>query len=548
MNETIGIKGGKNDRRKRILITKQQKKELMLYYEKLKKDELKKLEQKVRREQCITFIKTIPIVLAGQVYKTLAHDSKDNKKIINSTTQKEEIDKTNYLSPSDIKEKEQIINDEIEPIDDNKKENDTEFIEENKKQEPVIITSNETTPIEEKIEILQLNTVDENELKEQKIISKEPEENNKQVEVIVEKQDVIPIKQTPIGISNEEKFDRVKNHKIVDQYEKRLKEIRTDLRKLIFEYNVLVDEAEVLYDSKEAEKLLDKLNEIIEKIEQLKRKIELPNMDKYDDNYLYTLIEDCMKDFNNKKIVDDIKDSSLYISISEKLDELDSKKDTLSQKIEGRKEKLEVDENKLEEIKEKYFDYEKFNTDLLKFQSEQDFLMQQMNEKIANATTITEKVEVQVTSMTKQSKRLLQLLALQMMLPGARSAKGLATATATYLYFMKNILKPKTRTKRYKVIKVEDYKKEIENSLFKLDDISNLLKRTSAQLDTIIKNFINDYQEYFAVLPECAELLANLEKIQSELKEKEYELERIKQEQQRNIEKNEAKVKHLENY
>ena len=121
MNETIGIKGGKNDRRKRILITKQQKKELMLYYEKLKKDELKKLEQKVRREQCITFIKTIPIVLAGQVYKTLAHDSKDNKKIINSTTQKEEIDKTNYLSPSDIKEKEQIINDEIEPIDDNKK-------------------------------------------------------------------------------------------------------------------------------------------------------------------------------------------------------------------------------------------------------------------------------------------------------------------------------------------------------------------------------------------------------------------------------------------
>ena len=43
MNETIGVKGGKNDRRRSLLITKKAKEKLQAYQE---EKELKKLEEK----------------------------------------------------------------------------------------------------------------------------------------------------------------------------------------------------------------------------------------------------------------------------------------------------------------------------------------------------------------------------------------------------------------------------------------------------------------------------------------------------------------------
>ena len=45
------------------------------------------------------------------------------------------------------------------------------------------------------------------------------------------------------------------------------------------------------------------------------------------------------------------------------------------------------------------------------------------------------------------------------------------------------------------------------------------------------------------MIPECRKLLADLEKIKDEISEKEYELQKIKDEQEKNLEKNDAKVK-----
>ena len=40
MNETIGVKGGRNDRRRRMLITKKMKEKLELYYKEQKEKEI----------------------------------------------------------------------------------------------------------------------------------------------------------------------------------------------------------------------------------------------------------------------------------------------------------------------------------------------------------------------------------------------------------------------------------------------------------------------------------------------------------------------------
>ena len=231
--------------------------------------------------------------------------------------------------------------------------------------------------------------------------------------------------------------------------------------------------------------------------------------------------------------------------ISEKLDELDNKKDNLQNKIETKKSSLELDEMRIEEIREKYYSFDKFNTELTKFQQEQDKVLEEIKDKMAKATTIQERVETQVQGMNRQSRRLLTLMAASMMLPGARSAKGLATMAASYLYFMRTIMRPNVRTRTLRTIKVEDYHKEIESSLSELDNVSTLLKKTSKQIETTIKEFETEFSEYLNVFPECRELLSSLEKIKDEIQEKEYELGRIKEEQEKNLEKNNAKVKRM---
>ena len=68
MNETIGVKGGKNDRRRSMKIKARRKK---ILEEIQKQNEIKTLEKEVKKNQKFVFIKTVPIVLVGASVKNL---------------------------------------------------------------------------------------------------------------------------------------------------------------------------------------------------------------------------------------------------------------------------------------------------------------------------------------------------------------------------------------------------------------------------------------------------------------------------------------------
>ena len=144
--------------------------------------------------------------------------------------------------------------------------------------------------------------------------------------------------------------------------------------------------------------------------------------------------------------------------------------------------------------------------------------------------------------MSKQSRLLINLLSLQLFLPGPRSAKKMAAGTAAYLYFLNNVLKPKKIAKKYKVIRVKDYHEEIEDSLASINDASDLLYKTSSQVDMMIDKLSKEFKDYLGVIPEADELLYNLNKIKSELNEKEYEMDKLKKEQKKVLEDNNVKV------
>lgn len=534
MNETIGVKGGKNDSRRRMIITKRQLEKLLLFQKEQKEKELKELEKKVKLQQQLTLLVALPIATVGQVYETLTHAELNRKELLLKEVI-ELLEKENMFSERETKEiitalkegnifllDEELLGKLGFSFETTKQisENDLRDLPKPDKKEQQEVSTDTKDKILEVVEIT---------LKEkQQVLNITPQE---ELNANIEEKDSITTK-----------LDKLKNHKIIDEYETKLKDVRKDLRQLIFEYNVISEESENLYESKEAEALLDRLNSIIKKIDELKRRIDIPDIDKYDDNYLYTLVEEYIEEFKNKHFVSEIKDSELYIMISEKLDELDTKKDKLKEKIETKKTDLELDEDKMDQMKETYYSFEKFNKDLTKFQQEQDKLLKDIQEKVAKSTEVTERVETQVTAMNRHTRRLMRLMAASMVLPGARSARGMATLAATYLYFMRQLTRPNTRTRTYRQINVTDYHKEIESSLSALENVEDMLKKTSKQIKTTIKEFENEFKDYIDMFPECRELLDNLEKIKDEIEEKEHELKRIKEQQERQLEINNAKV------
>lgn len=542
MDETIGIKGGHQDTVRTMRIDREQKRKLEEYQE---EQEIKQLEKEVKKKQRMVLIKVLPIAIAGGVIQTL-YDTASGRKRIDKNDEyskwriKEyDADFTTRARGEKTKTKEKIV-----ILPDGRKVTivipvEEEKIEENTSEDKKNVEEERNHPLNQpafpkpiivfpQLVIERVAEKKENEVVEPILPPKEEEKKSGLEEAL--------------SSQSKETIQKLKSRKIIDEYERQLKEIRFDLRNLIIDYNILVDESEKIHFSKEAEELLDRLSDVIRKIETLKEKIQIDHLEDFDDNYIYTLIEDYLSEFHEGKMVKEMKDSPLYVLISQKIDEITEKKEVFKGEVEHKKKEYEERESRFDELKDKYVKFDKFNQELADFQREQELLVKEVAEKVRKAVTIEEKVEVQVQALNRQSRRLLRLLSIGLLLPGNRAAKKMAASTAAYAYFFQNIINPPTTTKKYQVVTVSDYSRDIEHSIEAIDNANYLLQKTDKQIDQIIREIKNDFQEYLGVLPECDELLANLEKIKRDLHEKEYEMDKTKQQQERLLEMNNAKV------
>ena len=268
MDETIGQKGGHNDQKRSLIITKKQLAKLKAYQE---DQELKELEDKVKKQQLVTFIKIAPIIITGTVLKTLSgtEHKEATSPLILPTSSEENYKKQSFLTPG----------------------KDGNIIE-------VEIKTSEHT--KERVNINSTNL-------ENLLTNHKPKKRKTTpVEVIEIDQTKIPIKET----TKEDTFDldKLKNKEIVSQYEEKLKEARSSLKDLIYEYNIIEKAYQNTKNTKELEELLDRLNSLIKKINELKDKLSLDTSDKYDFNYIKELASLYIDSFNNKEIVNEIKD------------------------------------------------------------------------------------------------------------------------------------------------------------------------------------------------------------------------------------------------
>lgn len=509
MDETIGVKGGHNDRRRTIVITKQKKKKLEEYEE---ERYIKDLEKKVKRQQKISLIKTLPIAIAGKTFTTLydvQNGSREDKEEVGSKLSIEEYD-------GDFTTK---------PIGGY---NSPDRRDELPRERRVIIdkTTGKKVVVYVPIKRNKRNLLED-------ILYPTPVETE---------EDIVLEDGTTVSKKNKRVIEDLKARRIIDEYERQLKDIRFELRKLVSEYNVLSDEADKAVLKKDAEEILEKLSVVIDRIEVLKQKIKIEDLDKYDDNYIYTLVEGYLSEFKDNRVISEIKDSPLYVMISRKLDELDSKKDELDRKVEKKKDELAIREERFEELMNRYYSIDRINNELIDFQNSQDMLLRELREKVANAMTVTDKVKVEFEFMNRQSRSLRNILMFGLLFPGPGVAKGMAAGTAAYLHFMNNIMRPRMVTKNYKVVTVTDYSSEIKSSMAAIDDASRLLNRTCNEIDKMIDRIETEFKDYLDTVPECKKTLKDLANIKSQLKEKEYEMEKTKEQQKKVLENNNAKV------
>ena len=103
MNETIGTKGGRRDRKRTIIITSENKKKLKEYYQKKKKLRLEKLEKEVRNLQLASFLVAVPLSIAGNTFDAIFHvrDEKKEEREQAKSLQIEELHQAEKLELSE---------------------------------------------------------------------------------------------------------------------------------------------------------------------------------------------------------------------------------------------------------------------------------------------------------------------------------------------------------------------------------------------------------------------------------------------------------------
>lgn len=329
------------------------------------------------------------------------------------------------------------------------------------------------------------------------------------------------------------KYENIANKKILIEYENKLKDIKNDLRKITYEFSLLTLPKIEDENKEDVEELFSKINLVIRKISNLEDKITFNNS-YLEDNYLDYVVEKYLDEFKIGKQVTEIKDSSLYILISEKINQLEMAKETLKDRVNIEKLKLLPEE--IINMKSEYYNFNNINNELLKIQYEQDSLLRELMGN-TNNITIADRTKEEIKYLSIESSIILKKLKRINLVPGVRSGKAIAFLSATMLLAIKKVKYQRHKNINYKVITIKDYDKNLETDIDKIYSTRKLLTKTSTRLKMFITYLNNNFSQYIKYSDDAKELLDNLYAIKDIVDEKEYEIGKLEEEKRntRNI-------------
>lgn len=491
MDNNRGIKSLQRDRKRIIILTKKQKKKLEEINEK-NDEELKKLEKKVRQLQIITFIKTVPLIIVGAIFKSTANT----------------ID--NLITPT---------NKDLTATDKNKDIEDKEVIEEK-------IANNEKNS-----NITYNNTNDFYTIPDPTYYK---EKENEKLE--------------------DKELENVKDKKLIKHYEEKLKEKRVEIKLLAASIPLSVG-TDIYYEK--ADDIYKKINIVLSKLNDLEQKIKVDG-NLYDDNYINYLVDSYTKEFDDGRLVAEIKNSELYRDISIKIEQLEEEKAKIKRLVSEKQKDLDSEEiinNETEtnsyniNTTSKYPEEEKIieeapeETDNFSFDDEKKeydkFLDQQEHIKIeeereeAKTRSEIENYKLRIAAIKKQCESLKRMITKRSLVkPTVRNAKLITVTVLASIYNMRNILRNKKFRRRRKRLTRIEYTKAIENDPNEISNVSILINKSYQQIDALISEIKTKFSSFNAI--EYQSLISDLEEIKRILEEREYEIERVRKRQVNN--------------
>lgn len=500
MDNNRGIKSLQRDRKRIIILTKKQKKKLEEINEK-NDEELKKLEKKVRQLQIITFIKTVPLIIVGAIFKSTANT----------------ID--NLITP---KKK------DLTATDKNKYIEDKEVIEEK-------IANNEKNS-----NITYNNTNDFYTIPDPTYYK---EKENEKLE--------------------DKELENVKDKKLIKHYEEKLKEKRVEIKLLAASIPLSVG-TDIYYEK--ADEIYKKINIVLSKLNDLEQKIKVDG-NLYDDNYINYLVDSYTKEFDDGRLVAEIKNSELYRDISMKIEQLEEEKAKIKRLVSEKQKDLDSeeiinDETKTnsyninttskypeeeikedKDMKEKVIEEAPEETDDFSFDDEKKeydkFLDQQEHIKIeeereeAKTRSEIENYKLRIAAIKKQCESLKRMITKRSLVkPTVRNAKLITVTVLASIYNMRNILRNKKFRRRRKRLTRIEYTKAIENDPNEISNVSILINKSYQQIDALISEIKTKFSSFNAI--EYQFLISDLEEIKRILEEREYEIERVRKRQVNN--------------
>lgn len=491
MDNNRGIKSLQRDRKRIIILTKKQKKKLEEINEK-NDEELKKLEKKVRQLQIITFIKTVPLIIVGAIFKSTANT----------------ID--NLITPTKK---------DLTATDNNKDIEDKEVIEEK-------IANNEKNS-----NITYNNTNDFYTIPDPTYYK---EKENEKLE--------------------DKELENVKDKKLIKHYEEKLKEKRVEIKLLAASIPLSVG-TDIYYEK--ADEIYKKINIVLSKLNDLEQKIKVDG-NLYDDNYINYLVDSYTKEFDDGRLVAEIKNSELYRDISMKIEQLEEEKAKIKRLVSEKQKDLDSEEiinNETETTsyninttskcpeEEKIIEEAPEETDNFSFDDEKKeydkFLDQQEHIKIeeereeAKTRSEIENYKLRIAAIKKQCESLKRMITKRSLVkPTVRNAKLITVTVLASIYNMRNILRNKKVRRRRKRLTRIEYTKAIENDPNEISNVSILINKSYQQIDALISEIKTKFSSFNAI--EYQSLISDLEEIKRILEEREYEIERVRKRQVNN--------------
>lgn len=441
---------------------------------------------------------------------------------------------------------------------------------EEKKNESSKNTYTSSNNIEEREEVHKVNTIDvnplpmstnENIIDSRKTIEQNKKDEDVEINIINE-----PIVKKDIEVDNlipdvkvEEKVEILDDpfeEKIIEAFEKIIKDDLYELEEIKYELDVLSKDEDNSFETKEVEELKEKLEVLISKFEKIKDKYYNAhdnNILDIDDAYIYDLLLQYKEEIKDSDVMNDlekeISKAEEYISIMDQIINVEASTDEMNDKLDDKLDEFEIRDEEFEKMKDEYQDIEAIKNMVEEFNYEQESIFNDLQKKVDESEKITKKVETDTHLVTNLNKLIEAALLISMSKKIPPTPRGnlikLGIITASMKTASQFITTKETR-REITTINFKDYCGSISRSIIDINTVTGKIDDSLIDIKNIKSRFAKECEEYRGQVKEFDELFNNINNIENELEQKRRIAIRYSNDFKKLLNKNNVKVKRLE--